>query len=297
MTRERILWGVFALACLAQLAFASSSMWQAESALRRGTLHTFRTDPVDPVDPFRGRYVALTFRTDQVPVAEGATFERGETAWVELGVDAEGYARLVRAHAGPPDADHLSLPVLGGDASQVTVQLPFDRYYAEEERALEIDRQRWRAGGRFRVGVRVLDGRGVIESLELAEVPMPLLASDLLRPDPEAPLPDGLFDSLRASLRPGEEQACRKARCVLFEVDLDRRVSPEFVFQDPDGTLWYWLDTAGRWRRVGWLISPDAGPMAPQELLLALRESGAGSADPLVRDLRVGERTWAVRFR
>ncbi|MDJ0849456.1 MAG: GDYXXLXY domain-containing protein [Myxococcota bacterium] len=294
MTQRRMVWVAFALACLAQLAFASSSMWQAESTLHRGTLHYFRTDPVDPVDPFRGRYVALAFRSSRVPLAEGAALAKGETAYVELGVGDQGNATLERAHAAAPEADHLALPVERADGTGVFVRLPFERYYAEEGRAIEIDRQRWRTGARFRVGVRVLDGHGVIESLELAEVPAPLLPGELLRPDPDAPLPEGLFEALRKSLTPWDVEGCRARGCLLFEVDLDRRFSPEFAFLDADAEMSYWLGLNGAWRRSGRLLPSQRGTVEARELLEWLRVGGASSAEAPVRDLLIGERTWGV---
>ena len=197
MTTRHWSTGIFLLACAAQLAFASSALWRGETTLQGGTLYRFVTDPVDPVDPFRGRYVALAFRAVRVPAVGGHPIEKGQTAYVELGRDSEGFGKLVRAHVEPPGVDHLALPALAADRSGVTVQLPFERYYAEESRAREIDRQRWVAGGRFVVAVRVLRGRGVIESLELGEMPAPLSAADLQRPDPGLPLPEGLLTALQ----------------------------------------------------------------------------------------------------
>jgi uncharacterized membrane-anchored protein len=43
-----------------------SRIWKYESALRRGKLHRFRTQPVDPYDAFRGRYVTLSFRDESL---------------------------------------------------------------------------------------------------------------------------------------------------------------------------------------------------------------------------------------
>ena len=295
MKARSVVWGVFVLACLAQLAFASSAMWRGETTLRGGTLYHFRSDPVDPVDPFRGRYVALAFARTRVPRAEGADLDVGATAYVELAVDDEGMARLERAQAAAPAADHLALPVLATDATAVFVQLPFERYYAEEERALEIDRQRWQAGARFVVGVRVLDGRGVIESLRLGGSPTPLEADQILRPDPEAPLPEGLFEAIRAALPLAEREGCRSRGCVLFEVDLDREAGQEFVFVHPMGALSYWVGTGPGWRWAGRLVTANHERVEPKALLEALRATGAESAEPALRDLRVGDRTWSLR--
>ena len=55
---------VFALVGFAQLAVPASLIWKRERTLRQGHVWKFRTAPVDPVDAFRGRYVALEFEAE-----------------------------------------------------------------------------------------------------------------------------------------------------------------------------------------------------------------------------------------
>jgi len=55
---------VFVLVAFAQLAVPGSLIWKREHTLRQGNVWKFRTAPVDPVDVFRGRYVALHFEVE-----------------------------------------------------------------------------------------------------------------------------------------------------------------------------------------------------------------------------------------
>lgn len=54
-------WLLFALLCVAQWAVPLAMVQRAERTLSEGTAYRFRTAPVDPADPFRGRYVTLDF--------------------------------------------------------------------------------------------------------------------------------------------------------------------------------------------------------------------------------------------
>ena len=52
---------VFAVVAAAQLGVPASLMWKREQTLRHGSVWKFRTAPVDPIDAFRGRLIALEF--------------------------------------------------------------------------------------------------------------------------------------------------------------------------------------------------------------------------------------------
>jgi uncharacterized membrane-anchored protein len=296
MKSRSVLWVVFAATCAAQLAFARGSLWRGETTLRSGAVYRFLTAPVDPVDPFRGRYVRLAFQPALVPVAGGAELSAGDTAYVELGVDEEGFGELVRAHGSPPAADHLALAVHGASESLVTVQLPFERFYAEEGRAMQIDRERWRAGGRFAVTVRVKDGHGVVESLALGEAPVPFTLDDVLRPDPSRPLPAGLAAALVERMSPNEARACRENGCLLFEVDLDPEIEHEFVLRYGNASMYYWREDPRGFIRLG-ILQPRGrvGTPSIDSLLEGLRASGARAVNPPLPDLRIGELSWEVR--
>ena len=65
MTRRRRLVFVALVAAQALLPLALIA-WN-EQALASGTRVTLKTAPVDPVDPFRGRYVTLSYEISAVP--------------------------------------------------------------------------------------------------------------------------------------------------------------------------------------------------------------------------------------
>lgn len=82
---------------------------QRAGILSSGTEIRLRTVPVDPRDLFRGDYVVFNYPINVVDTGKDAgAFKSGETVYVALGRDAEGFARAVGVSR--------SRPSVGGDA-------------------------------------------------------------------------------------------------------------------------------------------------------------------------------------
>src|SRR3954471_20230923 len=97
---------VLFLVALAQLAVPGSLIWKREQTLRRGSVWKFRTAPVDPVDAFRGRYIALEFEIETHEIAAAPTVEDGDPVFVTLRLDAEGFAEIDQVTTARPPSDH-----------------------------------------------------------------------------------------------------------------------------------------------------------------------------------------------
>jgi len=179
---------LFAVFAAVTLAAPLSIIWKYENTLRHGTLFKFRTQPVDPVDAFRGRYVTLSFADDFV--ADGGRTDKwatnnepGGILYVRLKNDAQGFAVPVESSRKRLSGDDV---VTVTDAYRHRdgwrFDYPFDRYYLPEDvapMAEQLYREANR-GARSRdgakvdtyVAVRVRNGVGVIEELYLNGVPV-----------------------------------------------------------------------------------------------------------------------------
>ena len=116
MKTARWLISLFALVVVAQIAGPASLIAKHELTLRHGTRWKFRTAPVDPYDAFRGRYVALGFSENKVPIAPGAKIEADMDAYAVLGTDTNGFARLDMLRKSPSsDKPFLKVHVTWAD--------------------------------------------------------------------------------------------------------------------------------------------------------------------------------------
>lgn len=174
---SRLLGLALAILFLLQLAVPASMIAGREMTLHHGKQYRFRTAPVDPYDPFRGRYVSLNLMANRVARPEGLKLESRQKVYALLAVDEKGFAYCRELVTGRPTAgDYLAVRVTWWNQEIVDLKLPFDRYYAEEELAPEIERA-YRANSRrdkqeAYITVRVRNGNGVLEELYIKDLPV-----------------------------------------------------------------------------------------------------------------------------
>jgi uncharacterized membrane-anchored protein len=187
MSRLRL--GLFAIVCAAQLGIPLAMAYRYERALRDGTVYRFRTEPVDPVDAFRGRYVAIRLRL-VAPGEPASRMDWGDEVYATLGNDDAGFAVVRTLSTGKPSGGDwiegtLAEPVHAEPAPGVEptgppallgtrIELPLDRYYMEESKAPAADRI-WAEGQRQAetvARVRVRHGVAAIEGLDVNGVPI-----------------------------------------------------------------------------------------------------------------------------
>lgn len=180
---------LFVLLCAAQLAFAVSIIVGAERVLGQGELWRFRTEPVDPADIVRGRYVALRFEATNGPVLPGDAPQEGTTGYALLDADTEGFAHVAAVSATPPgEGSYLRVEIERVDAETASFAFPVDRFYMPEELAPEAERahgKAQRAGEGTWAEIRVHDGAAMIEQLFVRGVPVAELVRGATTEAPE----------------------------------------------------------------------------------------------------------------
>jgi len=170
---------LFCLVSAIQIWVPLSMIARREATLNKGTAYKFRTRPVDPYDAFRGRYVALSFESDLAIATNVNRFTRGETVYVAVEVATNGYAKLgIATYLRPHDVDYIRTKVNGwrSVSNTVRVELPFDRFYMNEELAPEAEVQFRRTNQREQrkayALVRIRSGMAVIEDLYIEDRPI-----------------------------------------------------------------------------------------------------------------------------
>ena len=130
----------FILLALVQLFVPAQMIWDREAILETGNEFKFRTAPIDPNDPFRGKYITLNFENTSVKVDSTANWNYGETVYVMFYEDAKGFAHIKSASKEIPEnsEDYLKVKVTYAsnlNNGELHVQYPFERYYMEESKA------------------------------------------------------------------------------------------------------------------------------------------------------------------
>lgn len=177
---SKLILPLFVALGIVQLGVPLSSIWKYEDALKTGKLYKFRTKPVDPYDPFRGRYVALGFENTEANIREGDIIKSRSVAYVELLEDNDGFVKFGHLSKKPPkEGNYLTVKTKYRHDKKSRFDIPFNRFYMEESVAPQAESAyRKHANGRNekKVGtfitVRVKSGLGVIEDLYIDNTPV-----------------------------------------------------------------------------------------------------------------------------
>ena len=143
MKYKKIIWISFALLVLLQLWTPAAMIWNREAILKTGKAFKFRCAPVDPNDPFRGKYIILGFDENSLQQQEALKWQSGETIYVQLKNDSAGFANINSVHKIKPgnQTDFIKAKVnFSNDSNnEVFIEWPFNRFYMEESKASEAE--------------------------------------------------------------------------------------------------------------------------------------------------------------
>lgn len=147
MTRlpRRLLLPAVLLVALIQTALAGKMILDRAALLRTGTEVTLQTGFIDPRDLFRGHYAVLNLMISQVPAASipaPVDLVEGAAIWAELTPGEDGFWTVAALHADP--ARGTGGPLLQGELQGkwqdiYNLGFPIDRFFAPEDRALELE--------------------------------------------------------------------------------------------------------------------------------------------------------------
>jgi uncharacterized membrane-anchored protein len=138
--------------------------------------------PVDPVNPFKGRYVALNFAENSYRAVKGHGLSYGQKIYLEFGTNDSGYAKIKSLRKRvPAGTDYIEAKVdyindWGADSVAVVhIKYPFGEYYTEESRAPRIENLYLDSTMRPELTyalVKVYKGNCVIENLYINNKPV-----------------------------------------------------------------------------------------------------------------------------
>lgn len=161
-------------AFLMQWFIPLNMIMQQETILDEGTPFKFKTQPIDPNDPFRGKFVVLNYVADRVEVTNGEKWYVGEPVFVSIQNNTAGFAEITKLEkVAPIDEKHFVKAEIahawGDNPTQVTIKYPFERFYMEETKAPKAEamfRDLWRDSTTNVYGLVVInEGKAALEDV------------------------------------------------------------------------------------------------------------------------------------
>ena len=169
---------LFIISMLLMLAVPVQMIYTYENILDEGEIHRFKPRPIDPSNPFQGRYVRLYFEDRELEYTGARDiFERGNMAYVSLEKDAEGISHAKQIYLSPPkDQAYVKVEISSSGKEHVRFRYPFSEYYMNEKMAplaeTEVRKHSNRNEVEVYVDVRIKDGEGIIEQLYVKDQPI-----------------------------------------------------------------------------------------------------------------------------
>lgn len=127
-----------------QLAIPGKMIWDKERILDLGKEFKFETAPIDPTDPFRGKYIVLQYKESSIALDSEIDWKEGEGIYVVLRIDNQGFAKIDYVTNEKPDdnSDYVKAKIefISGLSNEtLTISYPFDRFYMEESKAYDAE--------------------------------------------------------------------------------------------------------------------------------------------------------------
>jgi len=131
---------LFIFMALVQLYVPAKMIFDSEAVLSTGKEFKFKTAPIDPEDPFRGKYITLSYEDNFIQVQNDKDWIRNELVYISLLTDRNGYAKIQSVSKTKPkeNPDFVKAKVSHVDINnnnKLIVDYPYDRFYMEESKA------------------------------------------------------------------------------------------------------------------------------------------------------------------
>jgi len=128
----------FIIVAIIQLAIPIKMIVGKENILSTGIEYKFHTAPVDPNDPFRGKYITLSFDANNFDVSNDNFWHQDEDVYVLLGKDEKGFAKIIDIAKQPPldnKSDYVKAKIRYAYENKVTIDYTFNKFFMEESKA------------------------------------------------------------------------------------------------------------------------------------------------------------------
>ncbi|WP_405566265.1 GDYXXLXY domain-containing protein [Polaribacter sp. Asnod6-C07] len=137
MKSKKIIFILFLLVAILQLLAPTKMIYDQENTLKNGKALKFLTEPIDPNDPFRGKYIRMNYDINSFNTKD-TIWERKQEIYVYLN-DSLGFATLKTVSKTKLEIDnnYVKAEVSWYDNynNKLRFNLPFDRFYMEESKA------------------------------------------------------------------------------------------------------------------------------------------------------------------
>ena len=183
---KKIILPVFILIALVQWLVPANIMWTKEEVLRKGKTFRFETEPVDPTNPFLGKYIHLFYKEQSLNFKGRKEYTRGQDIYVIFTEDQRGFVKITGVSEKEPAEQlkyfkaNVGYSYQNVDSINMSFDYPFNEFYMDEYKAPEAEKIYNRAQRDTMVNpavatyatVKIWKGRAVLENVIIGDKPI-----------------------------------------------------------------------------------------------------------------------------
>lgn len=141
MISKKYILPLFILVALIQLAIPIKMIFNEEIVISEGTAFKFKVAPIDPYDPFRGKYITLRYQETEFEVKNEKEWDRKQPVYVVLSTDPDGFMKIKDVVKEKPThtSNYIKAKISYKSNNQIHLKYAFDSYYMEESKAYEAE--------------------------------------------------------------------------------------------------------------------------------------------------------------
>lgn len=144
MKNKNLLITLFLFVVIAQLFVPSQMIYNQEDILKTGKIVKFQCEPIDPNDPFRGKYITLRFKESAIKVKNLKEWSSNETIFAKIETSKDGFAKIKSISKTEPIDNSIYLKlkinyIAEYDDNKIYLDFPFNRFYMNENKAKKAE--------------------------------------------------------------------------------------------------------------------------------------------------------------
>ncbi len=178
----------FSLLIIIQWIVPGKIIWTKNEVLKNGEVYKFQTEPIDPSNPFKGKYTILTFKENSYTDTIERQLIYGEDVYVTFNKNDGGYATINTLSRTKPTGNsgyvkaNVYYTSREADSTTVHINYPFDEFYMDEFKAPKAE-SIYREANRDSLNrtyalVKIWKGDAVIEDVLINDIPIRALIKD-----------------------------------------------------------------------------------------------------------------------
>lgn len=132
---------IFIVVVLAQLYLPAKMIFDHEDILKTGEAFKFKTQPIDPSDPFKGKYIYLSFEASTIP-SNDSTWMWQELVYITISKDDSGFVAANHVSRKQPDKGNFvkaKVEWYDNVKKRLNISYPFNEFYMNEAKAYDAE--------------------------------------------------------------------------------------------------------------------------------------------------------------